>query len=409
MAQKNDQIFQLSLTEIAFTIAFILLLLLGYLVAKEQAEKIAAQDQLAKVQNAEKATAALDAAKNSLATALQGAGAPNPEEVITKLIAVEDVRAERDRLKQKVEDLDARLTALTELQNQLEKVAMASRPDIIKEEINSALALQEQVRKAFEQGPSDIKPVQPVPHQPEAKASLPNASSPSKEQRGSDANAELPASASKASKMDSGQNSSREQLNKNALERVKQAVTATGELKMQLKTQLDMDLKPDQIPQTVRDVVFAAKNYGELVKSGANPEVIKKENSDLRGQVAFLKNRLDARGGRDFPPCWADESGKVEFLFLVEMKPDSVVVTPAWPKRREAAAQALPGITEVLAGSHSNHNFVSSIQGVFNWSKKQDPECRFYVQLKSSISDAIQSDRARLVVENYFYKVELRR
>ena len=287
---------------------------------------------------------------------------------------------------------------------------MASRPDITKEEINSALALQEQVRKAFEQGPSnDIKRVQPVPHQPEAKASLPHASSPSKEQQGAAANAELPASASKTLKVNLDQNFSREQLNKNTLEGVKQAIAATGELKTQLKKQLDMDLKPDQISQTVRDVVYAAKNYGELAKSGVNPEIIKKENSDLRGQVAFLKNRLNARGGRDFPPCWADESGKVEFLFLVEMKPDLVVVTPAWPQRREAAAQALPGITEVLAGSHSNQNFISSIQGIFNWSKKQDPECRFYVQLKSSISDAVQSDRARLMVENYFYKVELRR
>lgn len=82
---------------------------------------------------------------------------------------------------------------------------------------------------------------------------------------------------------------------------------------------------------------------------------------------------------------------------------------PAWPPGREAAARALPGIADVLAGPHSNQTFISRIQGIFNWSKSQDPECRHYVQLKSSISDAVQSDRARLMVENYFYKAEVRR
>ena len=50
MAQQNDQVFQLSLTEIAFTITFLLLLLLGYLVFKEQTERLAAEAKLEKVQ-----------------------------------------------------------------------------------------------------------------------------------------------------------------------------------------------------------------------------------------------------------------------------------------------------------------------------------------------------------------------
>lgn len=115
------------------------------------------------------------------------------------------------------------------------------------------------------------------------------------------------------------------------------------------------------------------------------------------------------KGTGQYPPCWADESGKVEFLFAIELRSDSVVVTPAWPARREADAKALPEISTVLAEAHSYSNFVSVIKGVFNWSKAQDPECRHYVQLKSSIPDAVQSDRARLMVENYFYKVEARR
>ena len=137
--------------------------------------------------------------------------------------------------------------------------------------------------------------------------------------------------------------------------------------------------------------------------------MIRKENADLRGQVAFLKNKLDARGGRDWPPCWADEDGKVEFLFSVDLRSDTVAVSAAWPAKREADAKALPGVGELLAGPLSYQDFQASVQGVFEWSKRHDPQCRHYVYLRSSIGDAIQSDRARLMVENYFYKAEVRR
>lgn len=376
MAKNNDQVFQLSLTEIAFTIVFILLLLLGYLVFKEQSDRLAAEAALSRIQTAASATEALNAAKASLATVLQKSGSSNPDDVITRLIAADEVRAERDRLKQQVEDLDAKLTALTELQNQLEKTAKSEKPDVTKEEIESALILREKILKIVEQETGE------------------KAHSSEKAKTTELANPVMKA---------------KERRLKEALDRLTQAITATEELKKQLKKQLDKELVPGKEVQTVEEVVSAAKSFGELSKGGSNPEAIKKENSDLRGQVAFLKNRLDARGGRDFPPCWANENGKVEFLFSIETKPDSVVLSPAWPPRREAAARALPGMAETLAVAHSNKDFVSSIQGVFNWSKKQDPECRHYVQLKSSITDAVQSDRARLMVENYFYKVEARR
>ncbi len=324
MAKGNDQVFQLSLTELAFTIAFILLLLLGYLVIKEQLKHKDDEEQHAEVQCKERVAVALDTAKSRLAEALMNAGASNPDEVITHLIAAEEVRSERDRLKQRVDDLDAKLTALTELQTKLESAAESSKKDITKEEVTAALTLQDQLKK-------------------------------------------------------------------------------------QLKEELKKELKPGQETQMMREVMIAAKNYNELTKTGLNLTDIRKANDDLKGQVAFLKTRLEARGGLDYPPCWADENGKVEFLFAVELRTDSVIVSPAWPARREADARALPGIDEVLAKRHSYQGFPSRIQSIFDWSKCQTPQCRHYVQIKSVIPDAVQSDRARLMVENYFYKVEARR
>lgn len=418
MAQRNDQVFQLSLTEIAFTIAFILLLLLGYLVFREEAKRQEAEAELAKVQTAERATKGLDTAKAAITAALQGTGVGSPDEVITKLIAVEDVRAERDQLKQRVEDLDAKLTALAELSKRLEEVQPAAQPGVMREEVTAALALQDQVRRALTEAEDPSPSTAPgasklqskpagagaaassvAKHAPDVKPAAPAASVPQASSAASTA-AASPRPDPKARRPHSYAD---------ALAKVQQAIAATAALKRQLKEQLNKDLRRGEEAETVHDVVAAAKRYGELAPAGTNPELVRKENADLRGQVAFLKNRLDARGGRDYPPCWADETGKVEFLFAVEVKPDSVVVSQAWPPRREDTARALPGMAEVLAGTHSNQDFVSRIQRIFNWSKSQDPECRHYVQLKSSISDAVQSDRARLMVENYFYKTEARR
>jgi len=376
VARRNDQVFQLSLTEIAFTIAFLLLLLLGYLVYKEQSDRQAAEAELAKVQMAERATAALAAAKSELSATLQGAGIANPDDIISKLIDAEQVRAERDHLRQQLDDLDAKLTALTELKAQLEQAGAAGGPDVVQDAVLSALVLRDQIRADVEQSAQDAtKTSAPAP----------------------DPSAKVPSPASRA------------MPDKQVMEAVRQALATSAELRRQLKEKLGRDVQPGREAQAVQEVVAAARSFGELAKGGRNPEVITKENADLRGQVAFLKNRLDARGGRDYPPCWADESGKVEFLLSVEIRPDLVVVAPAWPAHREAAARALPGIEEALAGPHSNQAFVSKIQGIFNWSRTRDPECRHYVRLRSSISDAVQSDRARLMVENYFYKVEVRR
>lgn len=365
MARRNDQVFQLSLTEIAFTVSFILLLLLGYLVFREQAERREAERALAEVTSSERATAAMKEAQQQFQEALGRGGVANPSEIISRLLQGEAVREERDRLRRQVEDLDAKLTALVEIQRSLETMAPADRETSTRDSVLSALALEAQINKVLEQAQA------PAPdNHPFGKAA-------------------------------SGRPARAEQV-----KMVKDAIAATTALKAQFKEQLGVESLSSE---GVREVVRDAKRYRELAKSGATGEAVKKENSDLRGQVAFLKNRLYARGGRDYPPCWADEAGKVEFLFSVELRADGVLISRAWPERRASDAAALPGVSDALAKAHPQSEFPGKVQPVLDWSRRQDPECRHYVQLRSTIPDAVQSDRARLMVENFFYKVEARR
>lgn len=165
----------------------------------------------------------------------------------------------------------------------------------------------------------------------------------------------------------------------------------------------------DYSKHSAKQIVSDAKAFRELNQNGGTVADPRKENADLRGQVAFLRNKL-ARGGLDHPPCWADESGKVEFLFNIEMKEGTFAVAPAWPPRRESDAKALPGIADLMSGQPvAAGDFARRVQGIFDASRKSDPQCRHYVQIRSLIGDAVQSDRARLLVENFFYKSEVRR
>ncbi len=357
--KRNDNIFQLSLTELAFTIIFILLLLLGFVVFQEQKARKELEQELANSQTAERATDALVQARSQLREALVRAKVLKPDEVISRLVASADVSAERDRYKAQVDDLDAKLTALQEIQKKVDSAADTSKSDVIREEVLSSLALQSAVRKALDAA----EPGKPIGTKD--KATL--------------------------------------------LEQTKDALALSQTLRKELKAQLGKESTAGDTQIAMAEVIQNAKRFAELGQDVIKPELIRKENADLRGQVAFLKNRLDARGGRDYPPCWADESGKVEFLFAIELKDDSVVVTPAWPSKREADARVLPDIHRALEAPFAHSEFASRVLGVFGWSKKQNPECRHYVQLRSTISDAVRSDRARLVVENYFYKVEQRR
>lgn len=370
MATRNDQVFQLSLTEIAFTVAFILLLLLGYVVFKEQSDRLAAEERLSDIQSAARASESLNTAKADLAAELKRAGVSDPDAVITKLVANESVAAERDRLKKRVEDLDERLTALSELQAKVHDAAQAEQPEIIKQEAVRALSFTAKAERLLR----DAKPV---------------LSSPAKTK-----NMQPPPT-----------KASQDEL----LDQMKNELGLAQDLRKALKRQLKPNLHPGEEAEAMKSAISAAERYAELGQGGRGVDSIQKENSDLRGQVAFLKNRLDARGGRDYPPCWADETGKVEFLFSIELGSGSITVSPAWPRRRDSVANEIPGVTAAVSAPVSYQQFAGVVQPILDWSKKQDPECRHYVQLKSSISDAVQSDRARLMVENFFYKVEARR
>jgi hypothetical protein len=391
VSKGSDQVFQLSLTEIAFTIAFILLLLLGYLVMRESEAKKEAEQALAKVQALDAAQQAFEEATTRLKQGLAGAGAANPDEIISRLVADAKAAAERDRLQVRVRDLEAQLSALAEVK---QTVANATKEASKKETVDrvmSALALQAEAEKIIEadKGAASAPVSQP--------ASAP-APTPAVMAKGN--------SASEGIKRSAQRRPSAEET----LAQVQRSLQVSAAVDRALKDAGAKPLPAGKEAEAVAGMVRVAQSLRGLEVSGKRVEAVLKENADLRGQMANLRNRFNAVGrGLDHPPCWADEAGNIEYLFNVELRQSVAIVTPAWPERRRQDAEKLPGVAELIGAPVNAERFRTASRPILDISKRQDPECRHFVVLNNTIESRREADQARWMVEEFFYKREARR
>lgn len=199
----------------------------------------------------------------------------------------------------------------------------------------------------------------------------------------------------------------------------KAALALKKDVEQQLQEQLGVTYPKGSEAALARDLVAAAKQAKEQARElrGVADERaaladkqagLAAENADLRGQVAFLKGKLEANGGRDFPPCWAEEgTGRVEYLFSIEILPEGLKISRAWPAKRQANAEALPNIEKLTGASPiSLEKFNALLQGIDRESKEKN--CRHYVMIKNRVKDLEEFNRYRYGIENHFYKFELR-
>ncbi|VVQ15461.1 hypothetical protein PS914_05736 [Pseudomonas fluorescens] len=361
MSNKNDKIFQLSLTEIAFILVFILMFLLGSMVFLGQKENQGLKEMLKELGNFEQKKSDLDKAKKLVAETLAGSGISDPAEVIKNLVDSANSHEEIAKLKKQIIDQDAKITALSEIQKAIDATKGQGEGALVQEQIEQALSLSKELKEQL----------QARLEKPEDKALL----------------------------EDTGR----------VAEKVKELVASVEKLEKSFKEDPLLSALPGETPeQKLESLMKEYRQFDALKKDGSNPILVRKENSDLKGQIQFLKNRLEANGGMDFPPCWADANGKVQMLLTVELHENKLYVSRAWPDSREADAKALPNISAVLAAPTSAYPaFLRAVKPISDLGRQLN--CRHYVRIKNLIPDAVFSDRRRLSIEDHFYKVEVRR
>lgn len=347
MNQKNDQVFNLSITEIWMVIAFLLLLLTGYQVYKLNADKREMQQQLDNFNNLKAREHAVAEATQALKSRLAGMGIPNPDEIISKLVDASKARDEATQLRVLLTQKEQEVTTLAAIDKALTAAGNSGKDEKAKQLILETLMAYDQLKKLVADPDKDQQPTDIIKRIGELKA----------------------------------------------VEQI-------------LKTGLSSETDPT--PEQVQEMVEQAQAFTKAEKDGLNPVALQKTNADLKGQVQFLQNRLNKGKGGDFPPCWADSAGKPEMFLTVYLKENSLTFEPAWPASRLADAQALPGFSDLMAKpSRSYEDFLLATREIKQQAEKL--ECRYFVRLASQIQDAPTSDKRRIQVESNFYKIEVRR
>ena len=336
-ASRSDRIYQLTLTELAFIIIFLILLLTGWTIGqseRDRSDAVKERDRaLAKAAELSENGAierirlqeeSLRRATEDLKQLLAGQATADPNALVSELVRNAGAEAENRRLRRQVEDLDAQLSALEEVRNVVDDIAAGSNPEqAIREQAGAELLSALTFKRGVEAGSGT-----PITR---------------------------------------GQEKKQARLYADALQ-----------------------------------VLQAGGGGGDAAKRLA------RENRDLRARAAWMRNQLEARGGRDFPPCWAEEAtGKPQYLFTIELREGSLKLSPAWPPERSADAERIPGVAALInAGSLSIPAFRGRVQALDADSKAKN--CRHYVRLSNRIQNLSTFNRLRYAVEDYFYKFEVR-
>jgi hypothetical protein len=310
---RRDQVFQLSLTELAFTVVFLLLLLTGLMVVNTERERDAARKSEQAIRDQHAYLTAKEAAVAEVWTqirlALAQAGVKDLDERLSDLVRWTSERARVEGLRSRIDDLYSRLAALEEVRRTLERVAP-----------------QDQQRTA-------------------------------------------------------------RQLAEAAIATLHGLESATG-----------------QRIETGKEFHTASRLAAQAKRSGA----LAAENARLKAQLAFMNRQATATGatrGFGLPPCWADESGRVQRIVDVTISDTGLTIQAAWPTERAHDVLALPGLLSMVSDARPLDfaAFRERVRPVYEWSRKQEPECRHYAAVIIAASTVEMAVRGKNLVYEMFY------
>jgi hypothetical protein len=167
------------------------------------------------------------------------------------------------------------------------------------------------------------------------------------------------------------------------------------------------DVPPEQAVQALLDAAMIGQAVSKASNSPqqllASAATCRSDLQSCQNQSVYLNSRLTAKtGGFDLPPCWADRSGKIQYIFDASLQDDGIEVEDKEVEGREADQAKLPLGRVRFDQPMSRSEFADAFQPLLSWSNQHG--CRFYVRL---YDDMKTSDRSaykdlRGTVEGYF-------
>lgn len=162
---------------------------------------------------------------------------------------------------------------------------------------------------------------------------------------------------------------------------------------------------------TKLETIVGGQNLDELIQAMEEMQNeisrSRKENKDLISAI----NDITKEAGSDYPNCWYDASGKGQYLWSVGMYDEGLVVLDRYQEER-AAAKVEMNLDKLPYGTLlTKQAFGKWSEFVFEWSRQQEPECRFFVVAYdlTGTNKAVYKTLLHGSVELYFYKSLARR
>jgi uncharacterized coiled-coil protein SlyX len=180
----------------------------------------------------------------------------------------------------------------------------------------------------------------------------------------------------------------------------------------QLETQLAEMKKQDAAIKVLEKVLASQPDSARDPKSILRDLALRasdaeREQRRLQGELANLQKKLVAAGhGTEMPPCWVTPDGTIEYIFDISLTSNGIVVHDnALPDHAEDEKRLAPQMRfdSVL----DRDEFLRATQGLYDWSRAQHPECRFFVR----VFDRTKADEKTVykselqTVEGHFYKL----
>ncbi len=133
--------------------------------------------------------------------------------------------------------------------------------------------------------------------------------------------------------------------------------------------------------------------------------------NNLKGRLAYSEQKLASSSrGTEKPACWADQTGKPEYIFDVTLRSHSLVIKDdALPNRRSEEAK-LPIQQIRFDEDLTQDEFRAQTHGLFQWSEKE--QCRFFVRILDETATHekdIYKRQLRTVGEHFYYFEDLSR
>ncbi len=138
-----------------------------------------------------------------------------------------------------------------------------------------------------------------------------------------------------------------------------------------------------------------AERFDKLVEHGRNLEQrlaeLARERDEARARLAEIerdRNRELARqmiAGGVYPSCW-EENGRPVFVFEIVLRPAGKIVVVDSAPARLRTGEPWASLGRFERGAPIDvHSFVAATRPLSEWSKRQDPECRFWIRVRREL------------------------